>query len=184
MNLLIFDVLNNSIQLRHADTEGAIFHLPTKEPLLREGFMHPFGGATLDKLQRLGNRKGRGQREQDVDMVRHAPNLDGLHVIVPGDAAQKGPESFPQFRGDQRLPLLGAENAMVIRADIRHGLIQPSLRDLGDAKYSVPRLKRWASVSLSRRDRATREIPKAASLWLLFCPTPLLEFRGGAVLTG
>src|SRR5438552_14463726 len=30
------------VQLGCADTEGAIFHLPAKEPVLGEGFMHPF----------------------------------------------------------------------------------------------------------------------------------------------
>ena len=70
MLLLVLDVLNDFVQLRCTDTEGAIFHLPAKEPVLGEGFMHPFGGAALDELQRLGNRASRGQREQDVDVVR------------------------------------------------------------------------------------------------------------------
>src|SRR5436190_9990780 len=61
---------------------------------------------------------------------------------------------------------------MVIRADIRHGLIQPSLRDLGDAKFSVPTLKRWAIFSLSLRDGGICEIPKASSLSFPFCPAP------------
>src|SRR5439155_11365122 len=39
-------------------------YLPAKEPVVREGFMHPFGRAALDELKRLGNRKSRGQREQ------------------------------------------------------------------------------------------------------------------------
>src|SRR5213592_1829790 len=59
-------------------------YLPAKEPVVREGFMHPFGRAALDELKRLGNRKSRGQREQDADVVRHAPNLTRALCLDPG----------------------------------------------------------------------------------------------------
>ena len=110
--------------------------------------------------------------EQGVDVVGHAPNLDGLHLILAGDATQEGPESFAEFRGNQRPALFGAENAMVVGADVRHALIQPSLRDLGDIEFSIPTLKRWAILSLSLRDRDTRELPNASGPWLIFCPAP------------
>src|SRR5438876_2979674 len=88
----------------------------------------PEGTAEIGpQLQRLGNREIRGPREQDVDVVRHAPNLDGIHSVLPGDAAQEGPESLAQFRCGKRPALLGAENTMEIRANVRHALIQPSL---------------------------------------------------------
>ena len=78
---------------------------------------------------------------------------NSAHLVLPGDAAQKGPESFAEFDGNQWPALLGAKNAMVVGADVRHALIQPSLRDLGDVEFSVPTLKRWAILSLSLRDR-------------------------------
>ena len=102
----------------------------------------PEGTAEIGpQLQRLGNREIRGPREQDVDVVRHAPNLDGIHSVLPGDAAQEGPESLAQFRCDKRPALLGAENTMEIRANVRHALIQPSLRDSDDSKFAFPTLK-------------------------------------------
>ena len=61
VHLLALDVLNGLVQLRNADTEGAVFHLPSKESVLREGVMDPFGRAAFDELQRLGNRESRGQ---------------------------------------------------------------------------------------------------------------------------
>ena len=81
----------------------------------------PEGTAEIGpQLQRLGNREIRGPREQDVDVVRHAPNLDGIHSVLPGDAAQEGPESLAQRWRDQGPTLFGAEDAMEMGADVRH----------------------------------------------------------------
>ena len=74
-----------------------------------------------------------------MDVVRHPPNLDGFHSVLPGDAAQEGPESVAQFRCDQRPALLGAKNAMEIGTHVRHALIQPSLRDSGNAEFASQR---------------------------------------------
>ena len=35
-------------------------------------------------------------------MVRHPANLDGLHLVLPGNAAEERPESFAQFWPDER----------------------------------------------------------------------------------
>ena len=59
MRFLVSDVLDGLVQLRNADTEGSVFHLPSKEPVLWKGVMHPLGRASLDKLQCLGNRESR-----------------------------------------------------------------------------------------------------------------------------
>ena len=55
-----------------------------------------------------------------MDVVRHAADLDGLHSVLPGDAAQEQPESFLESRGSQGLAIFDAEDAMKIRADVRH----------------------------------------------------------------
>src|SRR5438309_11548825 len=52
--------------------------------------------------------------------VGHATHLDGLHLVLPRDAAQKGPESVAQFRRDHGVTLFGAKDAMEIGADVRH----------------------------------------------------------------
>ena len=54
-------------------------------------------------------------------MIRHAAHFDGLHFILPGDAAEERPEAFAQFRRDKRPAFLGAEDAMEIGADVGHG---------------------------------------------------------------
>src|ERR1035438_953237 len=82
--------------------------------------MDPFGGAALDELHCFGNRERRGQRQQDVDVVHHAADFDGFHVILPSDAAQIRPEPFLESRWDQGPALLGTEDAMIIGADVRH----------------------------------------------------------------
>jgi hypothetical protein len=56
--LLGLDVLNSLVQQRDADAESAVFDLPAKEPVIRESVMYPFGGASLDELQRFGDGNG------------------------------------------------------------------------------------------------------------------------------
>ena len=58
--LLPFDLLNGFVQLRDTDTEGAVFHLPSEAPVLRESVMHPFGGAAFDEaIERVEGRDSR-----------------------------------------------------------------------------------------------------------------------------
>ena len=71
-------------------------------------------------MQRLGNRHGGRQRKQNVDVVFHAADFDGLHFVLPGDAAEERPEPFAQFRRDEPPPFLGAENTMKIGTDVGH----------------------------------------------------------------
>src|SRR5712692_1447761 len=47
--LLAFNILNDRLQLRHADTERAVFRLPAKESVLRKRVMHPLGRAALNE---------------------------------------------------------------------------------------------------------------------------------------
>lgn len=178
MNRLVFAVLNNFVQLRHADTAGAVFHLPAKQAVLGECFMHPFGGATLDQLQCLGNRKSRGKRQQDMDVVWHAAPFEGLHLVLPRDAAQEGPEPVAELGGDQRPALLGAENAMVMGTDVGHARIQPSLRDSGGVEISVPTLKRWAILRLVPSGQRHSEAAKCVEFlpWL-HSPTSVMLTR-------
>src|ERR1035438_281159 len=56
-----------------------------------------------------------------MDVIFHAADFDGLHFILPGDAAEKRPEPVAQFRLDERAAFLGAEDAMEIGADVGHG---------------------------------------------------------------
>ena len=58
MLLLILNVIDNGVQLRNADAEGAVFFLPRKEPLIGKILVNPFRGTALDKLHSLGNGQG------------------------------------------------------------------------------------------------------------------------------
>ena len=134
MRFLPLNVLDHRIHTRGADGERPIFLLPRKPALLGKGFMHPFRGTALDKLHGLRNRHGGWEGKQEMHMVRHAADFNGLHPVLPRDAAQKGPEPFAQGRCHQGTPLLGAEDAVMVGTDVGHGAIQPSLRDLCNAE--------------------------------------------------
>ena len=69
-------------------------------------------------------------------MIFHAACFDGLHFILPGDAAEERPEPFAQVRRDKSATFLGAEEAMEIGTNVGHGAIQPSLWDFGNSKPS------------------------------------------------
>jgi len=73
MRLLVFDVLDDLVQLRNANAEGAIFYLPFKQSVLWKSIMDPFRRAALDELQRLGNRESRRQSQENVYMVGMPP---------------------------------------------------------------------------------------------------------------
>ena len=66
-----------------------------------------------------------------MNVVGRAADFDGLHSILPGDAAQERPEPLTEWRLDQRPALFGAEDAMDEIAYVRVGHEAPSLRDSG-----------------------------------------------------
>jgi hypothetical protein len=118
MLFLSFDVIDDSIQLRNAGTEGAILGLPGKETLIGKCFMHPFRGASLDQLHGFGDRHGRRQGEQEMNVIGDTADGQGFHFVLASDAAQIRPEAIPKLRGNERLPLLRAENAVKIGTDV------------------------------------------------------------------
>ena len=93
---LFGNIGDDRIQLRDAHAEGSILLLPGKEPLFWEGLMNPFGRTALDKLHRLGNRHGCGQRQQEMNMISDSANHQGSHFVLTRDATQKWPKPFLQ----------------------------------------------------------------------------------------
>jgi hypothetical protein len=55
-----------------------------------------------------------------MNMIGHAAYLECCHFILPCDAAQEWPKPITKCRLDLRPPFFGAEDAMIIRADVRH----------------------------------------------------------------
>src|SRR3954466_7503688 len=90
-----------------------------------------------------------------MNVIFHTANLNGSHPIRAGDAAKKRPEAFAQFRRDKGPTLFGAEDAMVVRANVGHAESQPSLRDLGNRKQQ-PNLERLGYCQPSLRDETLR----------------------------
>ena len=107
-------------------------------------------------------------------MVFHAADFDGLHFILPGDAAEERPEPFAQFRCNEPLSFLGAEDAMKIGTDVGHAShsavpsellqfrifpgvetqrnLQPPLRGWFFFCDGYPQLKLRAIIEMSRWD--------------------------------
>ncbi len=66
-----------------------------------------------------------------MNVVLNAANFDCLRTVLSGDSPHEWPESFAKRRRNERAAFFGAEDAVVIRANIGHADIQPSLRDSG-----------------------------------------------------
>src|SRR2546421_10923009 len=87
-----------------------------------------------------------------MNVVSHAPDLDRLHLILPGDAAHEGPEPFTQFGRDDRLALFGAEDAMDMGADVRHAAHSAVPSGLMQFQISVPNVETLGYYRPSLRD--------------------------------
>jgi hypothetical protein len=70
-----------------------------------------------------------------MNMIFHAADDDRCHSILSCDAAQERPEPLLQRGGDEFAPLFGAENTMETGTDVRHAIIQSSLRDLCNSGF-------------------------------------------------
>ena len=81
MLFLASDVVNDLIELRYADTEGAVFLLPAKKPLLRKVFVNPFRGISLDQLHGFGDRKSGWQREHQMNVIGVTPPISKAFIL-------------------------------------------------------------------------------------------------------
>src|SRR6185503_15152928 len=67
--------------------------------------------------------------QQRQKFLFDSTDFDGLHFVLPGDAAHERPPSLTQGWRDEFAPLFCAENQMNMIAHVRPAGIQPSLRD-------------------------------------------------------
>src|SRR5436190_8339332 len=118
MSFLTFDVSNGSVQLRHARAERAVLFLPPEQSMFRKSLVHPLRRPAFEELQGLGNGESRRQRKQNVYMIFHAANFDGLHFVLTSDPAEKRPEPLTQIWSNERTSFLRAEDAMKIGTDV------------------------------------------------------------------
>ena len=66
---LVLDVGDRVVDAGHADAEGPISFLPFEPDVLRKRLVNPFRGVALDELHGLCDGQGRGQRQQNVEVV-------------------------------------------------------------------------------------------------------------------
>src|SRR5262245_18137594 len=151
MCVLVLDILNQLVQLRHAHAEGAVLFLPAKQTVFREALRHPFRGAALDELERLGNRHRRRQGKQDMHVVLDASDFQRPHFVLTRNAAQEGPEPLAQRGRNQRAAFFGADNAVEIGADVGHPTIQSSFWDRCNWKVVCPKGTIANSPAFQRR---------------------------------
>ena len=76
-------------------------------------------------------------------MIAHAADGERLHVVFPRDAAEIGPESFADCRGEPRAPFRSGEYAMY-EAGVEGVHFLSSLRDLIGWLDVYPAINGWA----------------------------------------
>lgn len=113
---LVIDVCARVVDLRYADAERAVAHLPGEILVIGKGLVYPFRGVGLDELHRLGDVERRGQRDQKMNMILDTADRKSVGVDFARYAAQVGVEVFFEGMIDVRSPILGAEDAMEQRA--------------------------------------------------------------------
>ena len=64
----------------------------------------------LEELQGLADCKSRRYADYQVNMILDAADLQGLHVILTGDAAKKFPDALLDILANPAFAVLGAEN--------------------------------------------------------------------------
>jgi len=114
---LLDDVCGGCFNLGASNGECAVALLPGE---VRQGavLVHPMGRRTLDLAHgRCYRHRGR-QREQEMRMVVHATNFEGLYLESACDPSHVSPKSPLDLRRDDLAPFLGGENAMIERGTI------------------------------------------------------------------
>ncbi len=89
MPLLVLDIPHRVFQLRYTDGEGPISILPRKSTTLKV-VVDPFGRTAFNQLHGLCDGHGCRQRDQHMDMVRHAAHGNGCKSILRAMPAMYG----------------------------------------------------------------------------------------------
>lgn len=117
------NVASNNAELGNADSECAIFFLPSEECVFGKILMNPFGGPSLKELERFGNGNSRRKREQEVDVIFHAADFESFHFVLAGDSTQEREQAFAKGGCELWPAVFRGENAMKVRGDVGHGII-------------------------------------------------------------
>ena len=125
--------------------------------------VHPMGRGTLDLAHGRGDRHRGRQREQQVRMVVHASNFEGLDFKSARDSSHVGPKPSLNIRRDDLAPFLGGEDAMIERGTIGVRHTPPSY-----SRFS-PRSRRFLRSALTGR-MGSCDIAPRVSPWAILLP--------------
>ena len=109
---LIADVSERSVDRGDPKTERTVSFLPFEQVQLWKGFMNPFGGIALEKLQSFGHRECSRQRNQHVNVIGDSADGQGFHSVFACNTAEVWPESVANLRTQKWIALFGAPDAM------------------------------------------------------------------------
>jgi len=93
-----------------------------------------------------------------MDMIGHPSNPDRRHFVLARDSTKVRPEPLLKANRHQWAAFFGAENTMMVRTDVGHEGIQPSLRDSGNREIVVPNLERLGYCRISLREKCARTV--------------------------
>ena len=92
------DIRADLLDIRLAYGERAVSTLPVEVAERRPLFLHPLRGTLLCLLHKPGDGDGAGKVAEDVDVIFHAADEDGLAPDVLQDARHVGMQPRTQFR--------------------------------------------------------------------------------------
>lgn len=171
--LLSSDVSDCVINTGNSDAEGAVSFLPRETKQFWESFVNPFRTISLHELHCLRDRKGRRQRQKNMEMIGYATGCKSTHLVFAGDPSEIRPESFADVRCKPRFASVGGKDAMEETMGERmHSWKWSVLSSLRDS-YNFTREKPSVETAglLSWRPCGTRESRSAALMPKAQCRT-------------
>ena len=125
------NVRNRIGLLRNANRERPVSLLPREIPRMFR--IHPMRRRAFDQLHGLRQRHGRGQRQQNVNVILRAARNESFESVLAGDAADEGPKISLNLRRNQIPAILRREDAVdqSTNVAVRHGesVEQPADRE-------------------------------------------------------
>src|SRR5579863_6832103 len=116
---------------RNANRERPVSLLPREIP--RMLLIHPMRRRAFDQLHGLRQRHGRGQRQQNMNVILRATRNESLESALAGDAADEGPKIRLDLSRNQIPAIFRREYAMdeTTNVGMRHGesVEQPADRE-------------------------------------------------------
>ena len=119
MLLLIGDVRLDRVASRMAHGERAIAGLPRELVRARKCVVHPMRRAGFQSANEVGERRLLAKRDQQVDVILDAADLNGNAAMTNNDSPKVFPEPRSDLGGDDWGPVFGAEDNVVMEAGVR-----------------------------------------------------------------